>query len=53
MVLAEKKLELVELQRKEFEENMVFMRAKRVLELESLKLDVAIKKQKLGKDKIE
>jgi len=51
--LAEKKIELVELQKKELKEHMEFMRAKRILEMESLKLDIEIKKQKLTMDKIE
>lgn len=53
--MAEKKIELVELQKKELEEHMLFMRAKRILELESLKLIIEIKKQKslVNMDKIE
>jgi len=49
--LAEKKFELVEFQKsvllREHEENMNFLKAKHALELESLELDIAIKKHKL------
>jgi len=50
-LLAGKKIELVEFQKsvllREHEENMIFLKVKHALELESLELDIAIKKQKL------
>lgn len=56
MLLADKKLELVELQmsllKKEHEENLTFLKTKHALELESLKLDIDIKKQKLERNSI-
>jgi len=58
-LLAEKKLELVELQKtillKEemlLDEKIAFFKAKNALELESLKLDIYEKKQKLEKKNI-
>lgn len=56
-LLAEKKLELVKLQKtillKEeilLDEKIAFLKAKNTLELESLKLDISDKKQKLEKN---
>lgn len=56
--MAEKKLELVELQKtvliKEemlLDEKLVFLKAKNALELESLKLDISEKKTKVGEKK--
>lgn len=58
-LLADKKLELVELQKtillKEeilLDEKTVFLKAKNALELDSLRLDISIKKQKLEKKHI-
>uniref|UniRef100_A0A2S2PCC7 Uncharacterized protein n=1 Tax=Schizaphis graminum TaxID=13262 RepID=A0A2S2PCC7_SCHGA len=54
IILSEKKQELVELQKtllkEEHVENMTFLKAKHALELQSLELDIAIKKQKLNKN---